>query len=284
LVEKETRAKHAARPKEKNKWTRPNHKRTFKQKDRVGQGYRSLGVKPSYALHWVETTNQAGPSAKRPAAASEHSGDQDPTSTAQARVTEKIGGFTGDAGSDKTSKELSGVTVSATSMASVIPESSGEMGHAFSAPVRPKVPVGGMLGGGGALLVPSGAAFEVPLVLFGGVEETRREGCLDLGSLGSTEGVQKGRGEAQEASGEASTEYSSMRGVAKPIQLSPVQEEKEGSMLAMEGRDLCAETPVSSRGELRAAVTEPIKLQVYQRSRWRSSRPRWYEGTWCSSG
>jgi hypothetical protein len=71
----------------------------------------------------------------------------------------------------------------------------------------------------------------------------------------------------------ASTEYSSLRGVAEPIQLLPVQEEKEGSMLAMEERDLCVETPVSSRGELRAAVTEPIKLQVYQRSRWRSSRP-----------
>jgi hypothetical protein len=39
----------------------------------------------------------------------------------------------------------------------------------------------------------------------------------------------------------ASTEYSSSRGVAEPIQLSPVQEEKEGSMLAMEERDLCVE-------------------------------------------
>jgi hypothetical protein len=80
------------------------------------------------------------------------------------------------------------------------------------------------------------------------------------------------------------TESASKRGVTGSTQMSPVQEEKAQSTPAKEGKDFCAKTPASSRFVKRAAVTEPIKLQVYQRSRGRFSKPRQSVGVSCSSG
>jgi hypothetical protein len=59
------------------------------------------------------------------------------------------------------------------------------------------------------------------------------------------------------------TESTSKRGVMGLVQLLLVQEGKEPSSPAKEGKVLCVKTPVSLRLEKRAAVTEPIKLQVY---------------------
>jgi hypothetical protein len=63
-----------------------------------------------------------------------------------------------------------------------------------------------------------------------------------------------------------------------------VQEEKEESMPVKERKALCVKSLVSSRVEKRAAVTEPIKLQVYHRIRGRFSKPKQYEGVACSIG
>ncbi|KAE8008584.1 hypothetical protein FH972_005081 [Carpinus fangiana] len=60
----------------------------------------------------------------------------------------------------------------------------------------------------------------------------------------------------------------------EPIQLSPVKEGKEFGLL----------TPASLRFGKRAAVTEPIKYLVYQRSRVRFPKPKQTEAVVCSTG
>jgi hypothetical protein len=97
-VEKESRAKHVASPKEKGEWVRPNSKKTFKPKNGVGWGIGSLGVKPSFGLRWVEATTQAGPSVSLPVMVLEDAGDQDPAFSVPVRESDKDGGFAGDVG------------------------------------------------------------------------------------------------------------------------------------------------------------------------------------------
>jgi hypothetical protein len=89
--------------------------------------------------------------------------------------------------------------VLATSSASVIPESSGELVLAFSAPVRSRAQV--FSGDSGEAGTPSILNGGVIKVLSEEAREERREGCLGLGSVGSAEGSLNGRGEVQEASG-----------------------------------------------------------------------------------
>ena len=208
-AEKESRAMHVASPKEKNNWTRPNFKKTIKHLDRMGLGV--LGAKPSYAVlaglseNGAGLRDQAGPSEKIPAMASEDAGDQVLSSTAPAKVTERVGGSDGDDGVILSLKGLSGGAVSATSSASIIPESLGDMGQAVSATVRPKVPVEVIPGEGGVSIITSGAAIEIPSISPGGTGKSSREGWLVLGSVGSAEGSQKEREEVQEVVGVEST-------------------------------------------------------------------------------
>jgi hypothetical protein len=121
-----------------------------------------------------------------------------------------------------------------------------------------------------------------------------RPGKCDPKSVGSAVRAssprlgESGSGSKSEKAGskgdEEVTESASKRGVTGSIQLSPVQEEKVQSTPVKEGKDFCTKTPASSRFEKRAAVTEPIKLQVYQRSRGRFSKPRQCVGVLCSIG
>ena len=68
--------------------------------------------------------------------------------------------------------------------------------------------------------------------------------------------------------------------------MSPAQDGKEPYQLssAKVGKELCLKSPISSRLGKRAANTEPIKLQVYQRSRGRFSKPIQTEKVSCSTG
>jgi hypothetical protein len=81
-------------------------------------------------------------------------------------------------------------------------------------------------------------------------------------------------------------ESTSKWGDTGSIQVSLAQEGKVPfqSSPVMVGKELCLKTLVSSRLGKRAAITEPIKLQVYQRSRWRFSKPMQFEGVMCSTG
>jgi hypothetical protein len=49
-------------------------------------------------------------------------------------------------------------------------------------------------------------------------------------------------------------------------------------------KDLCLRTPGSLRLAKRAVITKPSKLQVYQRSHWRISKPLLTAGLSCSPG
>jgi hypothetical protein len=51
-----------------------------------------------------------------------------------------------------------------------------------------------------------------------------------------------------------------------------------------DGKDLCLRIPGSLRLAKRAVITKPTKLQVYQRSRWRISKPLLSAGLSCSTG
>jgi hypothetical protein len=75
------------------------------------------------------------------------------------------------------------------------------------------------------------------------------------------------------------------RGFSRSAKVSPAQVGKASTQTSpvMGGKDLCLRTP-GSLWLAKRPVTEPSKLQVYQRSRWRFSRPLLSTGPSCSPG